>query len=1621
MAFNTKLELNNNKFYQATGDTLSLCGSNAVGCAHYLTDKSAYFNVTPRAIPDVSWVTGKTTCGITTANNGLTKQGQNVKLGGSLTGDTTICTGAHEFCIAGNNTNTYFAGLCAVGNSAWFLGAGPAVGNQNASFSFQASTGRSCIEISAHNPSAPNTCALLRMYDDVFNTGNIQLITKTSGGNSVDFSMLAGINTFSDGINSKGIVYGGNYEANFTPLSLVTKQYVCSQTSGVTTCAITTAANGLTKTGQQVRLGGTLINTTTLTASGGTALLQYGGDYSANYVARTIVDAGYVTGKTACSEVISPKAITGVTNGLTKFDCHNACLGGAITGNVILCTTASNNFIVCSANNTATLSVNSGQTQMFVSTPLNCCSSNIQVQPNSLTISSTDNPAVKSATVSTFATTTCAVAMLRALDNISFCASFINVCPTCITVQGGSGFEGIKYSSAGYRSNFVCNSLVDAAYVTGKTNAITTNYICSANNGLIKQGNNVRLGGALTGNTCISGAYEFDLNTNKVNISGATGGVNLGGSSVALKNLVGGSNIICINSSTGVLGTTSVSALGGLTGATNGLHTLGQKVHLGGELIECTHIGGAFMWDIDAVQGFNIRTSGNTDMNIDAQGCGGFLIKSQCGSIDTFPDFTCAVGFLGHVTEPAGFAVYDNRNGACQTGIVYAANYSTNYVDRSLVDKQYVDSIATGLNVHTAVRLATTGAITLSGNQTIDGVLTITGDRILVKNQGIGVTGATTNGIYVAAAGAWSRATDYDGAPAGEVSNGDLIPVTSGNTNNNSLWALITLNPITVGVTPLIFSLFANTIDVEAGQGIAISMIGGIHTVCVNLATNCGLTFCGSGLAVNPLIAGTGLTYTNGVLDVNIAAGGAASSISVKRNAGNCLVINCADINSALNAITGATNGLTKAGQQVKLGGTLTGATTLTVSSTGALCFTDSRVGTAAVGLQYTGNYDANFTARSIVDAAYVTGKTTTAGIQTANNGLTKLGTNVVLGGLLTGNTCINSTSAFDLNLGVPGNLLKCFNVDASDNIDLSFGVGKCFQINTPTTPYLVINECLGDSVCLRDLAGSCIGFNCTCVNINGAGGAMTVSDSASKGLVYGGSYEANFTDLSLVDKFFVNNRLTGGTAILTANNGLTKQGTNVVLGGSLTGDTKIDLCLHKLQICGAPGAIYLFEIDDTSSANSCIKINSKCCTMVCGEGNILICTNTGTMSLGVAKGRITAPVSGLTYTADYSSTFVPASLVSKCYVDSLTSCGITTANNGLTKVGQNVVLGGTLTGDTCILGASAHNMCLGTTGSPLVGLCLCATTINIDGSSSVDLSRLTLNGNGPVTCIETFGAGGMTITDSALPTSKAVAEFVTGITTCGITLANNGLTKVGHSVVLGGALTGNTIICGAGSFDLTLCGASNTGIKVCSAGSVVVGRLDNTCAYFLTDSVQSASIHAKSVSACFDGTAANNICLKAPGAFVEIDGAGQYVALSGGTKLLTTPDAGTTSDSVIVWDSTDKYLKTVSGAALGDKNNIYSNTCIATSTLLTTGSSYVILVNTGIAVAVCLPATPKEGEAFKIKDATGNALLNNITICGNGHNIDGSACGLVNTDWGALELMYSSDPAGWYTLAFIN
>lgn len=94
---------------------------------------------------------------------------------------------------------------------------------------------------------------------------------------------------------------------------------------------------------------------------------------------------------------------------------------------------------------------------------------------------------------------------------------------------------------------------------------------------------------------------------------------------------------------------------------------------------------------------------------------------------------------------------------------------------------------------------ASTGNLTLSGAQTVDGVSCVDGDRVLVKDQ----TTATENGIYVVRTTAWERAKDFDGND--DIVKGTRVAV-AGGTIGEAEYKVTTANPITIGTSSIAIS-----------------------------------------------------------------------------------------------------------------------------------------------------------------------------------------------------------------------------------------------------------------------------------------------------------------------------------------------------------------------------------------------------------------------------------------------------------------------------------------------------------------------------------------------------------------------------------------------------------------------------------------------------------------------------------------------------------------------------------------------------------------------------------------------------------------------------------------------
>lgn len=218
-----------------------------------------------------------------------------------------------------------------------------------------------------------------------------------------------------------------------------------------------------------------------------------------------------------------------------------------------------------------------------------------------------------------------------------------------------------------------------------------------------------------------------------------------------------------------------------------------------------------------------------------------------------------------------------------------------------LTNKSYVDALAQGLDVRGSVAVVSTSNLTLSGEQTIDGITT-SASRILVAGQST----ASQNGIYVTAAGAWARSTDM---ATGSSAAGVFTFVEQGTLYADSGW-VCTSNAASdvVGTNNLAFTQFSGAGQITAGAGLTktgntLDVVGTTNRITVaadsvdistsyvgqTSITTLGTVTTGtwSATEIGPTKGGTGLTtfssgtvlYASGANTWAAAAPGATSGV----------------------------------------------------------------------------------------------------------------------------------------------------------------------------------------------------------------------------------------------------------------------------------------------------------------------------------------------------------------------------------------------------------------------------------------------------------------------------------------------------------------------------------------------------------------------------------------------------------------------------------------------------------------------------------------------------------------------------------------------------------------------
>ena len=444
-----------------------------------------------------------------------------------------------------------------------------------------------------------------------------------------------------------------------------------------------------------------------------------------------------------------------------------------------------------------------------------------------------------------------------------------------------------------------------------------------------------------------------------------------------------------------------------------------------------------------------------------------------------------------------------------------------------IANKYYVDSVAQGLGPKAACQVGTTANISLTGLQTIDTYTTVSGDRVLVKNQ----TTSSQNGIYIASASAWTRSTDMD--VWSEVPGAYTVLLNGSQANTG--WVSTASQTGTIGVTAMPWVQFSAASTYYAGTGLTLAS----NTFSI---TNTGVTANTYGSASQTV------TFV-------INAQGQVTSATSQNIAIAATQITSGTIDSA--RISGSYTGITGVG-------------TIAAGTWNASTITVAYGGTGATTLTgyVKGNGTSPFTANATIPNTDITGLGTMS-TQNANSvaitgGSGAFSTLKTLG--LTGYLYGNDTGAVTASTTIPtsalsGSFVSTFSAGTTGftpNTNSTGAVTLSGTLNVSNGGTGVTSSSGANSVVLRD-ANANITVNCLFegyANVAASGTTITLTAASSQNYVITGSGGQtiklpNATTLPSGALFTFNNNQSSG-AITVVNNSSTTVAT-IQSGGFVT------------------------------------------------------------------------------------------------------------------------------------------------------------------------------------------------------------------------------------------------------------------------------------------------------------------------------------------------------------------------------------------------------------------------------------------------------------------------------------
>ena len=391
-----------------------------------------------------------------------------------------------------------------------------------------------------------------------------------------------------------------------------------------------------------------------------------------------------------------------------------------------------------------------------------------------------------------------------------------------------------------------------------------------------------------------------------------------------------------------------------------------------------------------------------------------------------------------------------------------------------IVNLLALQSYAAGISWKQPVACATTANITLSGLQTIDTYTTLSGDRVIVKNQ----TTSANNGIYIASSGAWTRSTDAN--TWNELVS--AIAFIEYGSQAGGAWFCTVTPGGTLGVTPVTWAQFTTSATYSAGTGLSltgytfsITNIGTAGTygsassvpVFTTNAQGQVTSVTNTSIAIaNTQVSGLGTMSTQNANNVAIT-GGSINGTTIGASTASAITGTTITANSSF---SGPGTGLTGNASALSIGGSAASATTAG-SVTNSVTFNNGGTG-AASGTTFNGSVAQTISYNTIgAPSTTGTGASGTWGINvtgnaaTVTNGVYTTGSysnptwiTSILGSIVSG-AVTSATTSTNLSGGLAGSLP--YQSGAGATTFLGIGSANYVLTSTGSAPQYVAQSTL--------------------------------------------------------------------------------------------------------------------------------------------------------------------------------------------------------------------------------------------------------------------------------------------------------------------------------------------------------------------------------------------------------------------------------------------------------------------------------------------------------------------------------------------------------------------------------